>query len=73
MGGHVLTGKGKGTGITVSAASGDIDVENGTVTGFPVGLRLVGATGVSLVNVTATANGRAWCSTMPATARSPTS
>jgi parallel beta-helix repeat protein len=55
---HVLTGNGTGTGLSVLAgATADVDVENGTLTGFSTGVRIVGAQGVNLVAVTATANG----------------
>jgi parallel beta-helix repeat protein len=56
MAGHVLTGSGTGTGLTVVGVAGDVDVDNGTLTGFSVGVRLEAASGVSAVGVIATEN-----------------
>src|SRR5438477_1380499 len=38
MGGHVLTGNGTGRGLSVVGVTADVDVENGTLTGFSVGI-----------------------------------
>ena len=56
MGGHVLTGNGAGTGLGITGTSGDVAIENGTLQGFAVGVRLSHAQGVTLVAVTATEN-----------------
>jgi parallel beta-helix repeat protein len=56
MGGHVLTGTGAGTGLSIAGTSGDVDIQNGTLQGFAVGVRLSHAQGVNLVAVLATEN-----------------
>jgi hypothetical protein len=56
MGGHVLTGNGTGTGLGITGTSGDVDIQNGTLLGFAVGVRLSHAQGVNLVAVTATSS-----------------
>ena len=53
---HVLTGNGTGTGLSVVGVDGDVDVRNGTLTGFSTGVRIDGALGVNLSAVTATGN-----------------
>lgn len=56
MAGHVLTGNGMGTGLGIAGTSGDVDIQNGTLMGFAVGVRLSHAQGVNLVAVIATEN-----------------
>src|SRR5262245_15473620 len=56
MGGHVLTGNGTGTGLDISGVTADVDVENGTFTGFSVGIRVANSGGVNFVGVKGTAN-----------------
>jgi parallel beta-helix repeat protein len=53
---HVLSGNGTGTGLSVVGVPGDVDVGNGTLTGFSTGVRIQGARGVNLEAVTATGN-----------------
>jgi parallel beta-helix repeat protein len=54
---HVLTGNGTGTGLRVVGTTADVDVVNGTLTGFSIGVGVVNAQGVNLVGVKATLNG----------------
>jgi nitrous oxidase accessory protein NosD len=56
LNGHVVSGSGAGTGITVSAA--DVSVANGSVRGFGTGVRSIGSGGgTRLADLGATANG----------------
>lgn len=56
MGGHVLTGNGTGTGLSIVGTTADVDVQHGTLMGFAVGVRIAYAQGVNLVAVSATEN-----------------
>ena len=53
---HVLTGNGTGIGITIIDADGNIDVANGTVTGFDIGVVVSNASGVDVGHVFSMAN-----------------